>query len=193
MKVAVVKYNAGNVQSVLLALKRLGVEPCWSDDAAELRAADRVIFPGVGEASSAMQYLRAAGLDRVLKELTQPVLGICLGMQLMCAFSEEHDTQCLGIFGETVRRFPPQDKVPHVGWNSLTRRKGRLFENLAGEAFMYFVHSYAVPPSPYSASITEYILPFSSSLERGNFFGVQFHPEKSGAEGELVLKNFLNL
>ena len=193
MRVAVVKYNAGNVQSVLFALRRLGIEPAWTDDPQELRRADKVIFPGVGEASSAMTYLAERGLDELLRSLTQPVLGICLGMQLLCAASEEQETACLGIFAQEVRRFPAGGKIPHIGWNSLRDRRGPLFEGLHGEAFMYFVHSYAAAPSEHSAAISDYIIPFSAALQRGNFYGVQFHPEKSGRDGARLLENFLKL
>ena len=196
MTVAVVKYNAGNVYSVLHALQRLGVEAVLTDDAAQLTAADRVIFPGQGEASHAMAYLREKGLDRIIKGLRQPVLGICIGQQLMCRHSEEGDTDCLGIFDVPVKRFLPQtheDKVPHMGWNELESPSSPLFRGFIGGEFVYFVHSYYVPVCDWTAARTEYILPFSAALHRDNFFATQFHPEKSGSVGESILKNFLTL
>ncbi len=196
MKIAVVKYNAGNIQSVLFALERLGHRAVWTDDPQVLRNADRVIFPGVGEASSAMQYLRERGLDEVLRSLQQPVLGICLGLQLFCRHSEENDTACLGIFDVAVRRFqPPPDiplKVPHMGWNKLYHLRGALFGNLEEESFVYFVHSFYALQTPLAIAVSEYGIPFSSALQRDNFYAVQFHPEKSGAAGQQILENFLN-
>ena len=196
MKVAVVKYNAGNIRSVDYALKRLGVEAVITADEAVLRAADKVIFPGVGEAETTMSFLRAGGMDRLIKELRQPVLGICLGMQLMCRHSEEGDANCLGIFNTEVKRFIPQqhvDKVPHMGWNTITNVKGGLFNKQLENKFVYFVHSYYVPVNEYTAATTEYILPFSASLHKDNFYATQFHPEKSGSVGEVILSNFLKL
>ena len=196
MKVAVVKYNAGNIRSVDYALKRLGVEAVITADEAVLRAADKVIFPGVGEAETTMDFLRAGGMDRLIKELRQPVLGICLGMQLMCRHSEEGDANCLGIFNTEVKRFIPQqhmDKVPHMGWNTITNVKGGLFNKQLENKFVYFVHSYYVPVNEYTAATTEYILPFSASLHKDNFYATQFHPEKSGSVGEVILSNFLKL
>ena len=196
MKVAVVKYNAGNIRSVDYALKRLGVEAVITADEAVLRAADKVIFPGVGEAETTMDFLRAGGMDRLIKELRQPVLGICLGMQLMCRHSEEGDANCLGIFDTEVKRFIPQqhvDKVPHMGWNTITNVKGGLFNKQLENKFVYFVHSYYVPVNEYTAATTEYILPFSASLHKDNFYATQFHPEKSGSVGEVILSNFLKL
>ena len=194
MKVAVVKYNAGNIRSVDYALKRLGVEAVITADEAVLRAADKVIFPGVGEAETTMDFLRAGGMDRLIKELRQPVLGICLGMQLMCRHSEEGDANCLGIFDTEVKRFIPQqhmDKVPHMGWNTITNVKGGLFNKQLENKFVYFVHSYYVPVNEYTAATTDYILPFSAALHKDNFYATQFHPEKSGSVGEVILKNFL--
>lgn len=191
MKVAVVKYNAGNVQSVMFALRRLGVEPIWTDNSDELRTSDRVIFPGQGEASSAMRYLRDRGLDRVLSGLTQPVLGICLGLQLMCARSEENDTACLGIMPNRVRRFDATMKVPHVGWNSVRGLRGRLFKDIPEGAFAYFAHSYYVEADPDMTAFTDYSVRFASAVESQNFSAVQFHPEKSGEIGATVLENFL--
>jgi len=215
MKVAVVKYNAGNIFSVIHALQRMGVEPLLTDNAEELRSADRVIFPGQGEASNAMYYLRERGLDRIIPSLTNPVLGICIGQQLMCRHSEEGDVDCLGIFDAEVKRFVPlrhEDKIPHMGWNTLhpvqgeelrmknksnqSENKGNsgssLFEGLDGE-FVYFVHSYYVPVCQHTAAVTEYIHPFSAAMQKDNFFATQFHPEKSGRVGQQILRNFLEL
>lgn len=193
--IAILRYNAGNARSVSNALQRLGVEPVVTDDHDTLRAADKVIFPGVGEASSAMRHLRERGLDVLLKELTQPVLGICLGMQLMCAHSEENDTEGLGIFPNSVRRFPPRGKVPHTGWNGLSRilKPTPLFDGIAEHEDVYYVHSYYADIGDDTAAESHHILPFSAALQRGNVHGVQFHPEKSAATGAKVLANFLNL
>jgi glutamine amidotransferase len=193
VKIAVVKYNAGNIHSVRLALRRLGIEPLITDDAGELKRADKVIFPGVGEARSAMAYLRQHGLDTVLTGLRQPVLGICLGLQLMCRHSEENDTQALGIFAEQVLRFPPREKVPHMGWNSITNLRGPLFDQIADGSYVYFVHSYFADTGKDTTAQTDYIIPFSSALCRDNFFAVQFHPEKSGETGAQILRNFISL
>jgi imidazole glycerol-phosphate synthase subunit HisH len=194
MKIAVIKYNAGNIQSVLFALQRLGHEAVWTDDARILRSADRVILPGVGEASSAMAYLQAQGLDTVIRGLQQPVLGICLGLQLFCQYSEENNTPCLGIFEATVRKFPNSTaKVPHIGWNTLSGLQGALFKGIEEGAWMYFVHSYYAAKGAETGATTDYILPFSAALQRDNFFAVQFHPEKSGAIGQLLLHNFLTM
>jgi glutamine amidotransferase len=193
MTVAVVRYNAGNILSVINAVKRLGVEPVLTDDPATLRAADRVIFPGQGEARSAMRYLRERGLDDVIRSLTQPVLGICIGLHLMCRHSEENDTPCLDLFDARVRKFPPKEKVPHVGWNTITDASGPLFEGLPPEPYVYFLHSYYAERGPYTTAVTDYVLPFSAALHRDNFHAVQFHPEKSGPVGETILRNFLNL
>jgi len=210
MKVAVVKYNAGNIFSVIHALQRMGVEPLLTDSPEELRSADRVIFPGQGEASNAMRYLRERGLDQVIVSLKQPVLGICIGQQLMCRHSEEGDVDCLGIFDAEVKRFVPlrhEDKIPHMGWNTITAPSPStsfavapsLFKALPqrgsgeGAPFVYFVHSYYVPVCEHTATITEYIHPFSSSMHKDNFYATQFHPEKSGAVGQQILKNFLEL
>jgi imidazole glycerol-phosphate synthase subunit HisH len=190
VKTVIIKYNAGNILSVTHALRRLGVEPLVSDDPDEIRAAGKVIFPGVGAASSAMAYLRERGLDRVIKGLSQPVLGVCLGLQLMCSWSEEGQAECLGIFPQKVRRFPPLAKVPHMGWNSLSRLSGPLFEGLSPEPYVYFVHSYFAECSSDTAAAADYILTFSAALQRENFFALQFHPEKSGAR---ILSNFLAL
>lgn len=191
--IAVIKYNAGNIRSVAFALERLGIDFIITDTHEEIQRADKVIFPGVGEASSTMAYLRDRKLDKVIKELKQPVLGICLGMQLMCAYSEENNTTCLGIFEEPVKLFKPEhkEKVPHMGWNSLALTKNWL-DPIVDDGYVYFVHSYYVPVNPYTAAITEYILPFSSALKKDNFYAVQFHPEKSATIGEKILLSFLN-
>jgi len=194
MNIAIVKYNAGNTRSVLCALKRLGYEATVTEDHDELRNADRVIFPGVGEASTAMAYLRERGLDTFLPTLQQPFLGICLGMQLMCSFSEEHDTPCLGIFPETVKKFiaPNGEKIPHMGWNTLDAGYDLLFNRLFDPIWCYFVHSYYVPLSDDTIASTEYAsVEFTASIRKDNFWGCQFHPEKSGDVGEQMLKNFL--
>lgn len=190
---AVVRYNAGNIQSVRFALGRLGVEPIVTDDPATLRSADRVIFPGVGEASSAMRYLRERGLDTVIRGLEQPVLGICLGLQLLCASSEENDTECLGVFDERVLRFPPRDKVPHMGWNSISGLSGPLFDGVDEGSHVYFVHGYYATTGPTTTALGEYMVPFSAGLSRANVHAVQFHPEKSGDVGARILSNFLAL
>ena len=194
------KYNAGNIFSVVHALQRMGVEPLLTDSPEALRRADRVVFPGQGEASNAMHYLREHGLDRIIPSLAQPVLGICIGQQLMCRHSEEGDVDCLGIFDAEVKRFVPQrheDKIPHMGWNTIHNpqfsiHNNPLFEGLDGE-FVYFVHSYYVPVCKDTAAVTEYILPFSAAMHKDNFYATQFHPEKSGAVGQQILKNFLLL
>lgn len=196
MKVAIVKYNAGNIYSVIHALKRLGVEPLLTDDPALLACADKVLFPGQGEASNAMQYLRQHKLYEVIRGLRQPLLGICIGQQLLCSHSEEGDVDCLGIFDTTVHRFQParhEDKVPHMGWNTLRDTRSLLFKGFTGEEYVYFVHSYYVPLCPETAATTDYILPFSAAMQRDNFYATQFHPEKSGSIGERILKNFLEL
>jgi glutamine amidotransferase len=195
MDIAIIKYNAGNIQSVLYALDRIGAKALVTDDVEAIRSADRVIFPGVGEASTAMEYLRARGLDRVIRDLTQPVLGICLGMQLMCRHSEENDTQCLGIFDEDVRRFDAAGenfKIPQIGWNTIRDLKGDIFERVAESSYCYFVHSYHASLGGHTIAVTDYINPYSSALQKDNFTGVQFHPEKSAVVGERILQNFLS-
>lgn len=195
MQVAIVKYNAGNIYSVVNALKRLGVEPLLTDDAEQLGKADRVVFPGQGEARGAMEYLRARGLDEVIRSLRQPVLGICIGQQLLCRHSEEGDTECIGIFDTEVKRFQPQhheDKVPCMGWNKLYDTSSPLMQNV-DEQYVYFVHSYYVPVCQETIAKADYILPFSAAMHKDNFYACQFHPEKSGRVGERIIKNFLEL
>jgi glutamine amidotransferase len=193
MNVAVIKYNAGNIQSVKIALERIGLNPLVTDDPDSISRSEKVIFPGVGEASSAMEYLKARDLDKLLLNLKMPVLGICLGLQLMCHHSEENDTQCLGIFDTIVRRFPPENKVPHMGWNTIGGLKGSLFKDIPEKSYVYFVHSYFADVIPTTTAYTNYILDFASAVEKDNYFAVQFHPEKSGPIGEKILKNFLEL
>ena len=196
MNVAVVKYNAGNIYSVIHALQRLGVNPILTDDPELLQKADKVLFPGQGEASNAMHYLREHGLDKVIKDLKNPILGICIGQQLMCRHSEEGDTDCLGIFDADVLRFVPQkheDKVPHMGWNQLEGPKSELFKGFCEGEFVYFVHSFYVPVCENTIATTQYIKPFSAALHKDNFYATQFHPEKSGSVGERIIKNFLEL
>ncbi len=209
MQVAIVKYNAGNIYSVVNALRRLGIEPLLTDDAEQLIKADRVLFPGQGEARGAMDYLKARRLDEVIRDLKQPVLGICIGQQLLCRHSEEGDTDCIGVFDAEVKRFQPQrheDKVPCMGWNALDVRckkeEGRgktddgrckIFEGLGDEPYVYFVHSYYVPECEWTAATADYILPYSAALYKDNFYTCQFHPEKSGRVGEQILKNFLEI
>jgi imidazole glycerol-phosphate synthase subunit HisH len=194
MKLAIIKYNAGNIQSVLYALERIGREALVTDDPAAIREADKVIFPGVGEASTAMDYLRERGLDAVIRGLSQPVLGICLGMQLMCSYSEENNTECLGIFEEKVRRFPADAgvKVPQIGWNNVYALRSPLFEGVTEGSYCYFVHGYYAALGAHTIAKTDYAGPYSSGLHRGNFYGVQFHPEKSAVVGERILRNFID-
>lgn len=196
MQVAIIKYNAGNVCSVDYALRRLGVEPLITSDPEILHAADRVIFPGVGEAKTTMQYLHQTGLDLIIKDLRQPVLGICLGMQLLCRHSEEGDVNGLSIFDVDVKRFIPRqhtDKIPHMGWNTIHDMRSDLFTGFTQAEYVYFVHSYYVPACPETIALTNYIHPFSAALQHKNFYATQFHPEKSGSIGEKILRNFLNL
>jgi glutamine amidotransferase len=193
VKTVIVKYNAGNVISVTNALHRLGVEPDITDDPEKLASADKVIFPGVGEASTAMNYLKQRGLDRILTNLKQPFLGVCLGLQLMCKHSEENDTECLGIFDLNVKKFPPKDKVPHMGWNKLKMKEHPLFKGAPSNVFFYYVHSYYAERGPETIATSEYILPFSAALHKDNFYAIQAHPEKSGQDGQIILQNFLDL
>ncbi len=191
--VAIINYNAGNIASVQNALQRLGCDSIITHQKDEILAADKVIFPGVGEASSTMSYLRKIGLDQTILAIQKPFLGICLGMQLMCQYSEEGDTTCLGIFDAKVQKFPPEERVPHIGWNNFDKAKGALFENIKIKEDVYFVHSYYANISPDTSAICDYILPFSAAMQRANFYATQFHPEKSASVGEQILKNFLSI
>ncbi len=199
MKVAIIKYNAGNIRSVSFALDRLGVEHVITADPDEIKNADKVIFPGVGEASSTMKYLKEHKLDELIKNLKQPVLGICLGMQLMCSHSEEGDVDCLGIFEEPVKKFeipvpnPELIKVPQMGWNTITNVNSDLFDASLENNYVYFVHSFYVALGSHTAATTNYILPYSSALHKDNFYATQFHPEKSGEVGAKILENFIKL
>jgi glutamine amidotransferase len=198
MNLVIIKYNAGNIQSVLYALERIGLEAKVTDDVEQISSADKVIFPGVGEASSAMRYLKERKLDEVIKNLTQPVLGICLGMQLMCRFSEENNVDCLHIFDEDVKLFKQamrqemnSIKIPQIGWNTIYDLKTELFNNVPGGSYTYFVHSYYAALGAHTIAATNYIIPYSSALHKNNFYGVQFHPEKSADTGEHILRNFI--
>jgi len=196
VNVAIIKYNAGNIYSVEYALKRLGIEPVVTADKELLQKADKVIFPGQGEATWTMQYLKERRLDELIVNLKQPVLGICIGMQLLCRFSEEGNTDCLGVFDTPVLKFHPEkheDKIPHIGWNTLTQLKNSLYNGIPEGEFVYFVHSYYVPVNDNSVAQSEYIRPFCASMRKGNFYAVQFHPEKSGNVGERILRNFIEL
>jgi glutamine amidotransferase len=202
MNVAIIKYNAGNVQSVLYALQRLGTIAIVTDELHEIISADKVIFPGVGNAASAMEYLREKKLDELIVSLKQPVLGICLGLQLLCKSSEEGNTQCLGIFDTVVKKFDDNVfqnknlvpfKIPHMGWNTINRLSSPLMKGVAGNSYVYFVHSYYAELSSETIATTDYIIPFSAAMQKNNFYGVQFHTEKSGLTGERILKNFLNI
>ena len=191
--IAIVKYNAGNIRSVQNALTRLGYESIITDDASELLSADKVIFPGVGEASSAMKYLTEKGLDKILVTIKKPMLGICLGLQLMCKNTEEADTTCLGIFDTSVKKFPATDKVPHMGWNSFLYTKSSLFKDIETTNDVYYVHSYYAEINEQTIASCDYILPFGTAMQKSNFYATQFHPEKSADIGEQILKNFLEL
>lgn len=196
MNIAIVKYNAGNIYSVVNALRRMDIEPLLTDDAEQLMKADRVLFPGQGHAGEAMDYLKARGLDKVIRDLKQPVFGICVGQQLLCKHSEEGDTDCIGIFDAEVKRFQPQrheDKVPCMGWNQLYDIKSPLYKGLNDGDYVYFVHSFYVPTCAETIATADYILPYSASMHKDNFYTCQFHPEKSGKVGEQILKNFLEL
>jgi len=195
-KIVIIKYNAGNIQSVLYALERIGVSAQVSDDHNIIRNADKVIFPGVGEASTAMKYLKERELDKLIRELTQPVLGICLGMQLMCNYTEENNTECIGIFNEKVKLFIPgetNEKVPQTGWNNIFDLKSPLFTGILEHAYVYSVHSYYAAVGADTIAASDYIHLYSAALNRNNFYGVQFHPEKSAVAGEYILKNFINI
>jgi glutamine amidotransferase len=191
--IAILKYNAGNIQSVQNAVKHLGFDFMATDREEELVAADKIIIPGVGEARSAMKYLKERKLDQVIISLKQPVLGICLGLQLMCGFSDEGGTKCLGIFDAAVKKFPPFEKVPHMGWNDFSALKGTLFRNVRADENVYYVHSYYAEITDFTLAICDYVLPFSAAMHRDNFYAVQFHPEKSADTGMKILKNFLEL
>ena len=202
MKVVLIKYNAGNIQSVLFALERIGVEAVVTDDHEQINSSDKIIFPGVGNAASAMEYLKEKKLDQLIVSLIQPVLGICLGLQLLCNFSEEGNTKCLGIFNADVRKFDDEVfqnknllryKIPHMGWNTISNLSSPLMNGIADNSFMYFVHSYYATLSAETIATTDYINPFSSAMHKNNFYGVQFHTEKSAAAGERILSNFLNI
>ncbi|QGY46609.1 imidazole glycerol phosphate synthase subunit HisH [Maribellus comscasis] len=199
MNIVIIKYNAGNIESVNNALNRLGVNAEITADPEKIRNADKVIFPGVGEASTTMNYLKKHGLDKVIVSLKQPVLGICLGLQLMCSHSEENDVECLGIFEEKVKRFIPNPgeefitKVPHMGWNSISNLKSSLFTKETENQYVYFVHSYYASIGEHTAATCNYIVPFSAALQKDNFYATQFHPEKSGTVGAKILENFLNI
>jgi imidazole glycerol-phosphate synthase subunit HisH len=209
-EIVIIKYNAGNIQSVLYALERIGAEAVVTDDPGQIRAADRVIFPVVGEASTAMNYLEERGLDALIRNLRQPVLGICLGMQLMCRYSEENDTRCMGIFDEGVKKFDPiairdeegsdtrirggaSFKIPQIGWNTMYDLRSELFRGVPENSYGYFVHGYYAALGEHTIATTDYVQPYSSALNKDNFYGVQFHPEKSAEAGEQILKNFLSL
>lgn len=197
MNIVIIKYNAGNIQSVLFALERIGIHATVTDDADLIKAADKVIFPGVGEASTAMRYLQERKLDTLIRSLQQPLLGICLGMQLLCQYSEENNTDCLGVFENvTVRKFNPAGshlKVPQIGWNTIDVIQSSLFAKVPANSYCYFVHGYYAEENKYSIATTDYVQPYSSALQKDNFYGVQFHPEKSAIVGEQILKNFLAL
>lgn len=199
MKIVIIKYNAGNIESVNNALNRLGVDAEITAEREKIIRADKVIFPGVGEASTTMAYLKRHKLDELIVSLKQPVLGICLGLQLMCSYSEENETECLGIFNEKVKRFLPAPgeefitKVPHMGWNAISNLKTDLFNSVAENEYFYFVHSYYAEKSEHTIATCNYIQPFSAALHKGNFYATQFHPEKSGGTGAKVLENFLKI
>ncbi len=199
MRVAILKYNAGNVMSVDFALQRLGIKPVITDNPEVLLSADKVIFPGVGEASTTMKYLKHHKLDILIKRLQQPVLGVCLGLQLMCSHSEEGDTDCIGIFDEKVMKFVPEKspggsyKVPHMGWNGIYGLKGELFKDIRNGSFAYFVHSYYAATGEHTTALCDYSVTFSAALQRDNFYATQFHPEKSGQVGAMILKRFIEI
>lgn len=191
--IAIIKYNAGNIRSVQNALTRLGYQSIITDDKTEILNASKVIFPGVGEASSAMKYLKEKGLDKIILSIEKPMLGICLGLQLMCDYSEEGDTKCLGIFNTQVKKFPPKEKVPHIGWNCFSAVKGDLFKDIKTDNDMYYVHSYYAEKNEQTIATCDYILPFATAIQYDNYYATQFHPEKSADVGIQLLKNFLEL
>ena len=191
--IAILKYNAGNIQSVRNAVNRLGFDSLVTDNEDDILKADKIIIPGVGQAGSAMKYLKERKLDQMIVSLKQPVLGICLGLHLMCSFSDEGSTKCLGVFDAVVKRFPPFDKVPHMGWNNFSALKGTLFKEIKAYDDLYYVHSYYAEITDYTSAICDYVLPFSAAMHRDNFYAVQFHPEKSAETGATILKNFLEL
>ena len=193
MKIVIIKYNAGNVCSVEFGLQRLGISAIVTDDTEEILSADKIIFPGVGAAGFAMDYLSERNLDTLIKNCKQPFLGICLGMQLLCKHSEENDTKCIGVFDEQVKKFTGNIKVPHMGWNNIYDLKQPLFKDLHEEEYVYFVHSYYVEKSAHTAATANYGIEYSAALQKDNFYAVQFHPEKSGKAGEKILKNFIEL
>lgn len=196
MKVSIVKYNAGNIFSVINAIKRLGIDPIWTDDAETLASSDCVIFPGQGEARNAMDYLKSHNLDRLIAQLKQPVLGICIGQQLLCKHSEEGDTDCIGIFPINVKRFQPnrhEQKVPAMGWNAIRDLKSPLFNGLTERDYVYFVHSYYCEMCDFTTATADYILPYSAALHKDNYYATQFHPEKSGIVGHKILENFIDI
>lgn len=194
MKIVIIKYNAGNIQSVLYALERIGVRAIVTENHEEIIAADKVIFPGVGEASSAMNSLKENNLDQIIKSLKQPVLGICVGMQLLCKYSEENDTQCLAVFDEPVKKFDSTVfKVPQIGWNNIYDLRSPLMKDIPENSYCYFVHSYYVPMNEHAIATTDYVQPYASAIHKNNFYGVQFHAEKSAAVGEKILKNFIEI
>ena len=195
MKIAIIKYNAGNVASVMYALDRIGMNYSWTDEEEEIRAADKVIFPGVGEASTAMAYLREKQLDRLIPSLKQPVLATCIGMQLLCMHSEENDTTCMGVFDVAIKRFQSADlKIPHVGWNSIEAQgQNDLMKSLSPSEYVYFVHSFYAPVNPYTTAVCDYVQPFSAMLQKDNFYAAQFHAEISGQAGQRIIENFLAL
>jgi glutamine amidotransferase len=191
--IAILKYNAGNIQSVRNAVNRLGFDSLVTDNEDDILKADKIIIPGVGQAGSAMKYLKERKLDQMIVSLKQPVLGICLGLHLMCSFSDEGSTKCLGVFDAVVKRFPPFDKVPHMGWNNFSALKGTLFKEIKADDDLYYVHSFYAEITDYTSAICDYVLPFSAAMHRDNFYAVQFHPEKSAETGATILKNFLEL
>ena len=192
-KIAIIDYGAGNIQSVLFALERLGVEANLTNNPEEIKAAEKVIFPGVGHATPALNALKKTGLDQLIPQLKQPVLGVCLGMQLMCRFSQENNEEALGIFDVDVKKFPANEKVPHMGWNSIEVKENPLVEDIRDNSYFYFVHSYYAELGKETIATTHYGLPFSAALQKDNFYGCQFHPEKSGGVGQKILENFIKL